>query len=227
MSRVWELSEQKGTYLLLLLALADNADDEGYCWPSIKYLKKKIRMSMRSVINALQRLEKSGEVLINHNRRTGNRYIVTVGMNAKEREAAALKLGCEDFSSEADCITEVQTLHNRSEAAIAQESSLTVNEPSIMKNSKLDGRAHFVALSEICKIDLSLATDVQKRQIGQSVKMLKKAEVTIDQLERFSKYWYTQDWRGKKGQPPTPAQVRAEWGKFKDSGYFGEAVVGW
>jgi hypothetical protein len=34
MSQVWEHSTRKGTRLLLLLALADFANDEGICYPA-------------------------------------------------------------------------------------------------------------------------------------------------------------------------------------------------
>lgn len=228
MSRVWESSKQKGTDLLLLLALADNADDEGYCWPGIEYLRKKIRMTSRSVINALQRIEEDGEVIINHNRRSGNRYIVAVGMSDKEREHAALKLGCENFSSEACFISEVKNIHIRSETAISQESSIPIIESPISNDDeKQNGQSHFVALMTLCKFDSKLMTKDQRGQLAGESKRFKTAGITPEQIARFGKYWYAQDWRGKKGQAPTPAQVRAEWGKFKDSGYFEEATVGW
>jgi len=35
MSYVWEASKAKGSELLLLLAIADHAADDGYCWPGI------------------------------------------------------------------------------------------------------------------------------------------------------------------------------------------------
>jgi hypothetical protein len=36
----------------------------------------------------------------------------------------------------------------------------------------------------------------------------------VDDLDRFSAAWYAEDWRGQKGQAPTPAQVLIEWGKY-------------
>ena len=36
MTQVWDTSEQKGSALLLLLALADHAADDGFCWPGIQ-----------------------------------------------------------------------------------------------------------------------------------------------------------------------------------------------
>lgn len=45
MSRVWDYSQAKGTPLLVLLSLADFADDEGECWPSISTIAKKCRLA--------------------------------------------------------------------------------------------------------------------------------------------------------------------------------------
>ena len=53
MNRVWDESQHKGSTLLLLLAIADHAADDGYCWPNVKTLAQKIRMSRRQTIRLL------------------------------------------------------------------------------------------------------------------------------------------------------------------------------
>jgi hypothetical protein len=42
MTQVWERSQHKGRALLLILAIADNANDQGLAYPSAKTLAKKI-----------------------------------------------------------------------------------------------------------------------------------------------------------------------------------------
>lgn len=71
MTNVWKRSTQKGSALLMLLALADIADDQGYCWPSIPYLASKTRLSERQAARILHGLEGSGDIVI-ENRRRGN-----------------------------------------------------------------------------------------------------------------------------------------------------------
>ena len=93
MTAVWEHSQHKGSALLLLLAMADNADDQGYCWPGIEYLATKIRMTAQSVINITTTLEDSGELYAQHNRRHGNRYLVTTAMTPDEIKLGLQKLG--------------------------------------------------------------------------------------------------------------------------------------
>lgn len=61
MSWVWEESPASGSALLLLLAIADHAADDGAnAYPSIKALMKKTRMSRSSVFRALKELVEYG-----------------------------------------------------------------------------------------------------------------------------------------------------------------------
>ena len=62
MSKVWEHSAMKGSALLLLLAIADFADDDGAAFPGTETLAAKIRMSERQVIRLRQILYESGEL---------------------------------------------------------------------------------------------------------------------------------------------------------------------
>ena len=62
MSHVWEHSQHKGGDLLLLLAIADHADDHGQAFPSIKLLAQKTRMTERNVQLVIKRLTHSIEL---------------------------------------------------------------------------------------------------------------------------------------------------------------------
>lgn len=63
MTRAWRESPQKGPTLLLLLALADMANEEtGECWPSVKLLALRCRQKVRNTQYCLRKLEKSGEI---------------------------------------------------------------------------------------------------------------------------------------------------------------------
>lgn len=61
-SHVWESSKQTGDRLLLMLALADFADEQGVCWPSQAVLAAKVRCSVRWVQKMLADLKKDGEI---------------------------------------------------------------------------------------------------------------------------------------------------------------------
>lgn len=77
MSYVWELSQAKGSQLLLLLAIADYAGDDGLAWPGLETLAHKSRLSKRQVIRIVQELENMGELYILKGLRY-NRYLVNV-----------------------------------------------------------------------------------------------------------------------------------------------------
>ena len=60
MTNVWERSDINPTQKLILLALADWANDEGLCWPSIDRLCKKSGLKRRSVQMAIHAMEEQG-----------------------------------------------------------------------------------------------------------------------------------------------------------------------
>ena len=90
MSQVWAESQQDGGNLLVLLAIADFADDWGVSFPSVLTLAKKSRLSESSVHRILRHLQDSGELQIK--RQEGphgcNLYVVN-GTGAKIAPGAA------------------------------------------------------------------------------------------------------------------------------------------
>ena len=73
----------------------------------------------------------------------------------------------------------------------------------------------FSALAGVCQINLTTLTGTQRKQLNQSEKILRKDSATPADMEPFTAWWYANDWRGKKGDAPRPAQVRETWGQFK------------
>lgn len=64
MTTCWKHSQARGTDLLVLLALADIANDDGECWPSIPHLAKKCRLDTRTTQRRIRSLEELGEVVV-------------------------------------------------------------------------------------------------------------------------------------------------------------------
>jgi hypothetical protein len=84
MARVWTYSQQSGGSLLLMLALADFANDAGECWPSIPVLAHKARLTEREIRYLLPKLEQAGELRLDRSkggRNRRNRYLVTIEEN--------------------------------------------------------------------------------------------------------------------------------------------------
>ncbi|MHC1697752.1 MAG: helix-turn-helix domain-containing protein [Geobacteraceae bacterium] len=70
MSIVWMMDLPKAEKMLLL-ALADSANDDGVCWPSREVLAKKCGDSVRTVIRSIVKLEQRG-FLVNKTRTRDN-----------------------------------------------------------------------------------------------------------------------------------------------------------
>jgi len=62
MSEVWESGPDRRTDLLVLLALADFADEGGMAYPNLPTLMEKCRISRQGLVNVLDRLEEEGWV---------------------------------------------------------------------------------------------------------------------------------------------------------------------
>lgn len=62
MTLVWDKSPLKGTELLILLALADMANDDGVCWPSYDTIAQRARVSRRYAISVVGGLIDTGVV---------------------------------------------------------------------------------------------------------------------------------------------------------------------
>jgi len=67
MSLVWEIKGLLPAQKLILLKIADNADDRGSCFPSREYIAKKCECSTRTVTRAISHFEKLG--ILSHKRR--------------------------------------------------------------------------------------------------------------------------------------------------------------
>ena len=80
MSCVWKHSKTRLGQRLVLLALADFANDDGEAWPSLKTLAAKSLLSEREIRYALRRLERLGEIktLRNKGPRGCHLYQITV-----------------------------------------------------------------------------------------------------------------------------------------------------
>lgn len=88
MDRVWKISTQSGGKLLLLLAIADFANDDGMAYPGIDTLAQKTRQSRRTVQRQLSELEAEGEIAIEPGtgRSNTNTYWVLAGLDQNLRQ---------------------------------------------------------------------------------------------------------------------------------------------
>jgi len=101
LNQVWQHSKAKGAAFILMIAIADAANDEGECWMSVAKLAKKARVTDRYIPKLSQQLEELGELEVypydgaatKHG--YTNRYVVTGirGVEYKERQKKQRKGG--------------------------------------------------------------------------------------------------------------------------------------
>ena len=90
---VWDDARtQAHSELLVLLALADWANDDGYCWPTISALAAKARLSERAVQQILGRLTATGRIrrMSGGGRGRANRYQVVSVKNPESEMVNAI-----------------------------------------------------------------------------------------------------------------------------------------
>lgn len=95
MSWVWDNSPVGGTDRLVLLAIADNADDTGgNAWPAIATLARKTVVDERTVQRSIRRLTEGGHLRVERTTggRRSNRY--TIIMDPPTSETAPTDDGC-------------------------------------------------------------------------------------------------------------------------------------
>ncbi len=55
---------------------------------------------------------------------------------------------------------------------------------------------------------------VDQANLGKATTKWLGENVTPDDIQSFGQWWYAEDWRGRKGEPPSLAEIGRQWGKF-------------
>ena len=88
---VWQHSRLKGNALLCLLSIADRAKDDGFAWPGIADIARRVRLSERNVRKSLQKAQEAGELYVHARPGRNHQYLVLVGLYEHEIEAALVR----------------------------------------------------------------------------------------------------------------------------------------
>ena len=78
MTRVWDLELGSHTEKLVLLALADNANDDGVCWPSIGTLAEKCNLTGQGVRDQIHKFQALGLIEIQPRSLSSNIYLLKI-----------------------------------------------------------------------------------------------------------------------------------------------------
>lgn len=136
MSQVWEIAVP-AFEKLVLLALADCANDEGLAWPSIATLKRKTGAGERTIYRAIAAMEGQGILSIERIIGKGNKYRLTPARAAPLPERHP-------------CPADTPPLPERqaTPARAAPNPSMNRKEPSEVKSSASDDRVSIADILE-------------------------------------------------------------------------------
>lgn len=158
MTLVWKYSKLKGSALLLLLAIADNANTETkLAWPSMEYLAKKTRLSRRQVIRLISIIEQSGELEVLRSARF-NRYRIHI-------DGDILSPSNKNDSDISEGVSDTQGMNGDTQGmngdiAMALKSLTTLKETTIEnqlitpKNNKITGFEEFEKILDFLKLGM-------------------------------------------------------------------------
>lgn len=82
MAYVWQHSVLRGTELVLLLAVADFANEHGIAWPGVETLATRIRADVRTTQRCIAKVEQSQELRIQRGRGPKGTHLYQVVMQA-------------------------------------------------------------------------------------------------------------------------------------------------
>jgi hypothetical protein len=74
----------------------------------------------------------------------------------------------------------------------------------------------FSTLAQVCQYELNLLSKKRRGELNKVGKTLRDQNISPAEVAAFGRWWYANDWRGKRGDPPNPAQILDTWGRFKN-----------
>jgi hypothetical protein len=74
-------------------------------------------------------------------------------------------------------------------------------------------------LAWLCELDLELLHPRDANELSLNAQEMLAGGVKAEEFEPFRRWWRETDWRGQKGEVPTPKLVRQLWAQFRKSTY--------
>lgn len=128
MSQVWNGFPGNGSRLLALLSLADHANDDGLCWPSMNSIANKIRLSRSQAQRVVHGLIEDGYLVV-----VGNHAGGVPGASRRYRIVTEALTGRADTTGSANATGRIHAQKASHGCAITGSTHATqiINEPSV------------------------------------------------------------------------------------------------
>lgn len=196
MTHVWNNSKQKGSQLLMLLAIADYANETGKAWPGIETLSQRTRQTPRNTIRIIEKLAKSGEITISERASNYGTNEYTLNLSTAKKKARNPKMSHDNLGKKDE------KPHDISGPQLSPDPLLTVSKSDPL----------FDSIAKVCQVDCKTA--------GGSIGTVKAALVkatppyTAEDVLAFESSWWA--WKDRV-TPPTLWQLKERIGMVRQS----------
>lgn len=204
---VWRHSQASGNTLLVLVALADQANDDGECWPKIEQIAKRCKLDRSTVLRHLKKLrDQHGELTWEDRHAAGKSSLYRITVREREpqtssRSATSLVTDCDEAGRNgattlvADCDEAGRTVAT---TGTVIETSL---EPSVVED--MAPKAPETTCTEVVRLDTARGSRLPERwRPDQDTISKMRAERPLIDLraehDKFTDYWRAQP--GAKGR---------------------------
>ena len=202
MTMVWETDGKiiGGSSRMLMLAIADNANDHGYAWPGISHLARKTGISERQVMRVVAQCEKIGALSVIRSRNRVNKYQINL-------EFLVATSG--DNMSPSDNMSVGDISGMPGVTPMSPEPSLTVNNTHREADAEKDARAEIVAsLGQTVRNHFS---PKKEAEFVSTADWLLTQGATPAGVRAFAE-WFAE--HEKDGAAPWLSNVRNEWTSY-------------
>ena len=211
---VWEHSGQEGSALLLLLAIADNANfDTWEAWPSVETLARRARVSPRQAKRMIHKLAEDGEIEIRY--REGPRMCNVYRIKGSDtHDTMSPMTPCHPVSKVVTSTVGVVTSTVKGgDIAMSPKPSRTVKEPSKNRHDelrdaqttdpppskKIQQEVDETAIGDEVLIDACFTTTPNRKALERIIKRFQEKRPDLDILTEVAKMREWLDHPKRKG----------------------------
>ncbi|HHF6917738.1 TPA: helix-turn-helix domain-containing protein [Haemophilus influenzae] len=209
---------------LVLLKLADNANDDGICFPSYQYIADKCEMTRRSAINHIEYLIKMG-LVSKKERKNKDGSISNLYFLHLEQGSENFALGSENFALGGSENISPRTSHSLEpvnepkKTTQKSEAEMLLEQFGITGQLAKDFIAHRKAKNGV--INQTQLNRLQKQADKAGISICEAVEICIERnWQGFNASW---DWRDEKLRPNSPHLGQSHRNKPK----FDDTQTGW
>lgn len=212
-----DVSAADGKFVLLMLA--NHADEDGYCWPSVKRLASECGMAERTVKTHLARLVELGYISRERrHRKNGSR--TSDGYQLLFERQGAESAPCTQDDSKVQICPTLGANSAPPEPSVNPQREL--DTPTVVSSSSGDEKKPakppkqrkrnetWDALAAVCG---EPGGETEASDFGKTVKELRAIDATIAEIADFPRWW-SQTFRGA---PLTHRCYRMHFGKYRNS----------